>query len=180
MAVEGFKVAINLSANSLSDPELWPYVRNQIGFSGIDPRRLTFEITETAVISNFACAERFVTEARAIGCGVSLDDFGSGVSSFAYLKRFKVDSIKIDGAFVENMHESTYDSTIVRLIREVAAEIGVDVIAERIQQPETVAILRSLGIRFGQGHLFHRPRLFDELLAEHGAKVPALPLAAAG
>jgi EAL domain-containing protein (putative c-di-GMP-specific phosphodiesterase class I) len=139
-----------------------------------------FEITETAVINNFTCAERFVAAVRALGCGVSLDGFGSGVSSFAHLKRLKVDSIKIDGAFVENMHQSAYDSTIVRLIGEVAGEIGVEVIAERIQQPETVSILRSLGIRYGQGHIFHRPRLMDELLAEHGAKSPALPLAATG
>ncbi|MGE3830615.1 MAG: EAL domain-containing protein [Parvibaculaceae bacterium] len=180
MSIEGFRIAMNLSANSLSDPDLGSYVENQIAFSGIDPRRLVFEITETAVINNFTCAERFVAAVRAMGCGVSLDGFGSGVSSFAHLKRLKVDSIKIDGAFVENMHQSAYDSTIVRLIGEVAGEIGVEVIAERIQQPETVSILRSLGIRYGQGHIFHRPRLMDELLAEHGAKSPALPLAATG
>ena len=180
MMVDGLKVSINLSANTLSDPELWSFVESQIGFSGIDSSRLVFEIAETAAIGNLDCAERFIAAARAKGCSVSLDDFGSGVSSFACLKRLKVDSIKIDGRLIENMHENTYDGTIVRLIGEVASEIGIDVIAARIQQPETVAVLRSLGIRFGQGHLFHRPRPLDELLTEYGARVPAPPLAAAG
>ena len=179
-AVDGFSVAVNLSGYSLCDPEFWPYVESQIGFSGLDPRRITFEIAEAAVFGNFVSADRFVSAARAMGCGISIDGFGSGVSSFAHLKRLKVDSIKIDGSFVENLHENAYDTTIVRLIGEVAGEIGIDVIAEHIQQPETVAALRALGIRFGQGHLFHRPRLLDDLLAEHGAKAPAPPLAATG
>lgn len=174
MAVPDLSVAVNLSANSLSDPALWPFVEAQLRHSGLDAARLTFEITETAVINNYAAAERFVAEARNAGCRISLDDFGSGVSSFAYLKRFAVDAIKIDGAFVEHMHESRYDRAIVRLISEIAREIGVEVIAERVEQTDTVEILQSLRVGFGQGYLFHRPRPLEEVLEGYGATMPAV------
>jgi diguanylate cyclase (GGDEF)-like protein/PAS domain S-box-containing protein len=169
MASEDLSVAVNLSANSLSDPLLWPFLERELARSPVDPRRLVLEITETAMINNFAAAEQFVAEARGIGCRMSLDDFGSGVSSFSYLKRFKVDSIKIDGAFVRNMNESRYDKSIVRLIAEVAQELGVETIAECIEDAETVAALQAIGVRYGQGFLFHRPRPFDEVLGMLGA-----------
>jgi diguanylate cyclase len=179
MAVPDFSVAMNLSANSLSDPALWAFVAGEIGAAEIDPSRLIFEITETAVINNFGAAERFVADARALGCRISLDDFGSGVSSFSYLKRFSVDSIKIDGAFVKAMATSRYDRTIVRLITEIAEELGVATIAECIEDTATVAELCAIGVRYGQGYLFHRPRPLDEVLGERlgAAARPRLKLA---
>jgi diguanylate cyclase (GGDEF)-like protein/PAS domain S-box-containing protein len=180
MAVPKLTVAINLSANSLSDPDLWPFVQTELKASALDPSRLTFEITETAVINNYAASDRFIAQARELGCGISLDDFGTGVSSFAYLKRFRVDAIKIDGAFVGNMRDSRYDRTIVRVIGEIAREIGVDVIAEGIEDTDAVQILQSLGIRYGQGYLFHRPRPLTEVLFEYRSRVgrpPALRVA---
>lgn len=167
MAVPDLSVAVNLSANSLSDPELWTFVGSELRRSGFDARRLVFEITETAVINNFAAAERFVANARAVGCRISLDDFGSGVSSFTYLKRFAVDFIKIDGAFVKHMHESQYDKAIVRVIAGIAKEIGVKVIAECVEWTDTVEILTSLGIGYGQGYLFHRPRPLAEVIESY-------------
>ncbi len=128
------------------------------------------EITESAVINNYAAAERFVEAARGAGCRVSLDDFGSGVSSFNYLKRFSVDTIKIDGTFVRNMKTSHYDRTIVRLIHGVATELGVDTVAEYVEDVDTVDMLRDIGIRYGQGFLFHRPRPLGDVLDEHGAR----------
>ena len=118
------------------------------------------------MINNFSAAERFVTDARRRGCRISLDDFGSGVSSFAYLKRFEVDAIKIDGAFVKAMAASRYDRTIVRLITEIAEELGVATIAECIEDASIVDDLRAIGVRYGQGFLFHRPRPLGEVLAE--------------
>jgi diguanylate cyclase len=179
MAIPGFTVALNLSANSLSDPALWSFVAAEIEAAKVDPARLVFEITETAVINNFGAAERFVADARALGCRISLDDFGSGVSSFTYLKRFPVDAIKIDGAFVKAMATSRYDRTIVRLITEVAEELGLDTIAECIEDTVTVGELGRIGVRYGQGYLFHRPRPLDEVLAERGAATgrPRLRLA---
>jgi EAL domain-containing protein (putative c-di-GMP-specific phosphodiesterase class I) len=169
MAIPDFTVAVNLSANSLSDPGLWPFLAAELQKGKFEASRLTLEITETAVINNFGAAERFVADARRIGCRISLDDFGSGVSSFAYLKRFEVDSIKIDGSFVKAMADSRYDRTIVRLITEIARELGVATIAEWIEDVRTVEDLRAFGVKFGQGYLFHRPRPFDEVLAERSA-----------
>ncbi len=177
-SVPDLTIAINLSANSLSDPTLWDFVSAELAATGFDPARLVMEITESAVINNYAAAERFVEAARGAGCRVSLDDFGSGVSSFNYLKRFAVDTIKIDGTFVRNMKTSHYDRTIVRLIHEVGAELGVDTVAEYVEDVETVELLREIGVRYGQGFLFHRPRPLGEVLDEHGAKADA-PLRAA-
>lgn len=168
-SVPDLQIAVNLSANSLNDPSLWPFLSGELAATGFDPSRLVLEITETSVINNFGAAERFVEAARAAGCRVSLDDFGSGVSSFAYLKRFRVDTIKIDGAFVRNMTNSRYDRTIVRLIHEVGAELGVDTVAEFIEDTETVDLLRQIGVRYGQGYLFHRPRPLEEVLDDYGA-----------
>jgi diguanylate cyclase (GGDEF)-like protein len=180
MAVPFLSVAVNLSANSLSDPGLWDFVAGEISAGCLDPARLTFEITETAMINNFAAAERFVADARRLGCRVSLDDFGSGVSSFAYLQRFEVDAIKIDGSFVRTMATSRYNTTIVRLITEVAAELGVETIAECIEEADVVEALTAIGVRYGQGYLFHRPRPLSEVLAERREVVAVKRLKRAG
>ena len=164
LRANGLSVAINLSANTLSDPELWPFVKTVIERTKVEPACLVFEITETAAVDNFAAAERFVRDARRAGCRISLDDFGAGLSSFAYLKRFRVDSIKIDGAFVRNLAKSRFDRAVVASIGTIAHELGVDVIAERIEDAESVTILRSLGIGYGQGFFFHRPQPLAELL----------------
>lgn len=171
-AVPDLTVAVNLSANSLNDPGLWDFVSAELAATGFDPSRLVLEITETAVINNFGAAERFVETARRAGCRVSLDDFGSGVSSFSYLKRFAVDTIKIDGTFVRNMKSNHYDRTIVRLIHEIGAELGVDTVAEYVEDVETVDLLRSMGVRYGQGFLFHRPRPLGEVLDERAGAEP--------
>ncbi|HEY9057289.1 MAG TPA: EAL domain-containing protein [Aurantimonas sp.] len=164
LMANGLSVAINLSANTLSDPELWPFVRKIIERTRVEPACLVFEITETAAVDNFVAAERFVHDARKAGCRISLDDFGAGLSSFAYLKRFQVDSIKIDGGFIRNLANSRFDRAVVASISTIAHELGVDVVAERIEDAESVSILRSLGIGYGQGFFFHRPQPLDQLL----------------
>jgi diguanylate cyclase (GGDEF)-like protein len=178
MADPARSVAINLSANSLNDPDLWPFVSTTLAAGCLAPARLTFEITETAVINNFVAAERFVENARQLGCRISLDDFGAGVSSFSYLKRFPADSIKIDQGFVRAMHESRYDRLIVRLIGDIARDLGAEVIAEGIERPETVEALRSIGIEIGQGFLFHRPRPLAEIVGEDRQIAPGRRAAA--
>jgi EAL domain-containing protein (putative c-di-GMP-specific phosphodiesterase class I) len=125
---------------------------------------LIFEITETTAVNNYEAAEHFVSEARAAGCRISLDDFGAGLSSFGYLHHFKVDSIKIDGAFIEQLSNSRLNQAVVASIGGVARELGVDVVAEHIEDTEAVTILRSLGIGYGQGFLFHRPQPLETLL----------------
>ncbi|PIO99852.1 EAL domain-containing protein [Pleomorphomonas carboxyditropha] len=169
MAVPGLHVAVNLSANSLNDPTLWRYLADLFRASLLSPSRLTLEITETAVINSFEVARDFIRAARGVGCRVSLDDFGSGLSSFTYLKSFDVDAIKIDGSFVHNMADSTYDRTVVRAINEIGRELGVDVIAERIEDEATLRELAALGVSYGQGYLFNQPRDFHAVLADYGA-----------
>lgn len=168
MAVPNLRVAVNLSANSLNDPTLWRYLAELFRGSRLSPSRVTLEITETAVINSFEVARDFIRAARGIGCHVSLDDFGSGLSSFTYLKSFDVDAIKIDGSFVHTMAESAYDRTVVRAINEIGQQLGVDVIAERIEDEATLRELAALGVRYGQGYLFHRPRDFQAVLADYG------------
>lgn len=165
MAVADLCVAVNLSANSLNDPTLWRYLADLFRASPLSPSRLTLEITETAVINSFEVARDFIRAARGIGCRVNLDDFGSGLSSFTYLKSFDVDAIKIDGSFVHNMANSAYDRTVVRAINEIGRELGVDVIAERIEDQATLKELAALGVGYGQGYLFNQPSDFNAVLA---------------
>lgn len=169
MAVPDLRVAVNLSANSLNDPTLWRYLADLFRKSRLSPSRVTLEITETAVINSFEVARDFIRAARSIGCRVSLDDFGSGLSSFTYLKSFDVDAIKIDGSFVHNMADSAYDRTVVRAINEIGRELGVDVIAERIEDEATLNELAELGVSHGQGYLFNQPRDFGTVLAGYAA-----------
>ncbi|WP_425515312.1 EAL domain-containing protein [Phyllobacterium endophyticum] len=165
MRMENVSIAINLSANTISDPTLWPFLQAAMEKTGVAPSRLIFEITETTAINNYEAAEHFVREARASGCRISLDDFGTGLSSFGYLHHFKVDSIKIDGAFIERLSDSRLDQAVVASIGGIARELGVDVIAEHIEDAQAVDILKSLGIGYGQGFLFHRPQPLEALLS---------------
>lgn len=102
-AVEGLSIGINLSGNSLNDPLFLPYLLDRIEHSPLRPERLYFELTETALMNQLSVASRIVAKLRDLGCKVALDDFGSGLSSFNYLKNFVVDVIKIDGSFVRNL-----------------------------------------------------------------------------
>lgn len=164
MTMNNVSIAINLSANTISDPTLWSFLQSTMERTKVAPSRLIFEITETTAVNNYEAAEHFVSEARAAGCRISLDDFGAGLSSFGYLHHFKVDSIKIDGAFIEQLSNSRLNQAVVASIGGVARELGVDVVAEHIEDTEAVTILRSLGIGYGQGFLFHRPQPLETLL----------------
>ena len=164
MGADNVAIALNLSANTISDPTLWSFVKATIDRTHVSPSRLIFEITETTAVNNYEAAEFFVKEARAAGCRISLDDFGAGLSSFGYLHHFKVDSIKIDGTFIEKLSNSRLNQAVVASIGGIARELGVDVVAEHIEDTDAVGILRSLGVGYGQGFLFHRPQPLDSLL----------------
>ena len=160
----------NLSAQTLSDPSLWPFVRDMILRNGIRPRNIVFEITETATVTNFAAAQKFVQQARAAGCRVSLDDFGTGLSSFGYLRRFTVDSVKIDGEFVENIASSRFDRAIVASICGIAGDMGFNVVAERIEDPAALSVLKHLGVKYVQGYLLHKPEPIHTLIERMGCE----------
>lgn len=156
-AARDTSLAINLSANSLNDPSLWSFVQKELADSGIAPGRLHFEITETALINNLNAANQFVTAARAADCHITLDDFGSGLSSFPYLRQFPVDQLKIDGNFIRQMKTSMADRTIVEAINDLGHRFGAATIAEFVEDAETLAMVRDLGIDKAQGFFIGRP-----------------------
>ncbi|TPL06057.1 EAL domain-containing protein [Mesorhizobium sp. B2-4-14] len=157
-------LGFNLSAQTLSDPGLWDFVDSIIEETGAPHSGIGFEITETAAVTNFDAAEAFVRKARERRCRVSLDDFGAGMSSFEYLRRFPVDAIKIDGSFIEHIAESRFDREIVSAIAGIARGVGCGVVAEKIEQPETLDVLQAMGVDFGQGFLLHRPEPLEQIV----------------
>lgn len=165
-ALGDFSLAINLSANSLNDPNLWPFVRAELEASAIEPKRLHFEITETALIDNLEAASEFVASARAIGCGITLDDFGAGLSSFSYLRRFPVDQLKIDGNFVRQIANSPVDRAIVESINDLGHKFGARTIAEFVEDQETLDLLRDLGVDMAQGYTIARPVPIEDILPD--------------
>ena len=153
------KISINLSALSLTDPGMTDYIKTQIDSSAMAPNRICFEITETAAIRNFSQAKRFVAELRELGCLFSLDDFGSGLSSFSYLREFAVDYLKIDSSFVRHMVADPVNCTLVAAINDVGHAMGMRTIAEGAEDEATVALLSKLGIDYVQGFVIAKPRL---------------------
>ncbi|MDX1519511.1 MAG: EAL domain-containing protein, partial [Gammaproteobacteria bacterium] len=132
--------------------------------NGIPAEKLCFEITETAAISNFESAIEFIRELRQIGCHVALDDFGSGMSSFAYLKNLPVSHLKIDGAFVRNIHRDPIDRAMVEAITGVSHKIGLKVIAEYVSNSETYDILGEIGVDYAQGYAIDQPQPLGMIL----------------
>ncbi len=149
--------AVNLSGLTLSADDLGEFVANCLASHGADPTRICFEITETAAIGNLDRALAFISRVRAMGATVALDDFGAGLSSFAYLRRLEVDYLKIDALFVKNLHTDARDYAVVRSIMEVARVHGIKTIAEYVHKPVIADILREMGVDFAQGFALHMP-----------------------
>lgn len=156
--------AINLSAHSLSDDDFLNFVLLQLASAKIQPCNLCFEITETAAISNLVKATHFITTLKNKGCYFALDDFGSGLSSFAYLKNLPVDFIKIDGGFVKNMLTSSLDHALVSSVNQIGHVVGIRTIAEFVETPEIEERLSQIGIDYAQGYGIARPEPFNTLL----------------
>ncbi len=157
--------AINLSGQSLGQEDLLDFVKREILRSGVNPSLVTFEITETAAIRNVSHAARFMTELKKMGCQFALDDFGSGLSSFGYLKMLPVDYLKIDGSFVRNMVHDEHDHSIVVAITQIAKTLKIACVAEFIEDEATLLALKEIGVDYGQGYFLHRP----EAIASHHA-----------
>ncbi|MBL3616886.1 MAG: EAL domain-containing protein [gamma proteobacterium endosymbiont of Lamellibrachia anaximandri] len=153
---DGF-VSINLSAQSITDPDFLKVLESQLESSGVDPCRLLFEVTETATISNLSRAQQFIERIKSLGCRFALDDFGTGMSSFAYLKHLPVDYLKIDGEFVRDIASDPVDFAMVKAINEVAQIMGMDTIAEYVEDSITLAMLKEIGIGYGQGYAIAKP-----------------------
>ncbi len=149
--------AINLSGLSLSHQELADFVTQELRDSGVDPRRICFEITETAAVAGLEKALEFIRAMHALGAQVALDDFGAGLSSFAYLRKLEVDFLKIDALFVRNLHTDERDLAVVRSIMEVARVHGMQTIAEFVHNREIAELLKQIGVDYGQGFALHKP-----------------------
>ena len=158
--VEAHRWAINLSAASLNEDDFLPFVRTQFESFGVPYEAVCFEITETAAIASFTRATRFIHELKMLGCGFSLDDFGSGMSSFGYLKHLPVDHLKIDGVFIRDIARDPVDRAMVEAINKVGRVMGITTIAECVESVETLAILQVIGVDYAQGFGIARPRAF--------------------
>lgn len=157
---ERFSCSINLSGQSFCEENFSADIINEIIKSGVSPSVLCFEITETAAVSNMSQAVEFIKKLKAIGCRFALDDFGSGMSSFTYLKNLPVDYLKIDGFFVRTMLENDIDKTMVSAIHEIGSAMGIKTIAEFVENQEIMAVLQSMGIDYGQGYAIGKPEPF--------------------
>ncbi|HET7307021.1 MAG TPA: EAL domain-containing protein [Gammaproteobacteria bacterium] len=150
-------VAINISGESVSEAPFATFVREQFERFKVPPSMICFEITETAAIANLNQAIAFITEMRKLGCAISLDDFGSGLSSFTWLKTLHVDYLKIDGAFVRNMADDAVDCAMVETIDRVGKIMGIKTVAEYVEARGVLDKLRELGVDFAQGYDIHVP-----------------------
>lgn len=150
--------AINLSGHSLGDEQFLDFVVDLFATSRVPASKICFEITETAVIENLDHASRFIGTLKALGSQFALDDFGSGLSSFAYLKMLPVDYLKIDGMFIRNIHEDPIHLAMVQSINEVGHLMGMQTVAEFVENDAIVEVLREIGVDYAQGYGICPPR----------------------
>lgn len=155
--LENVKFGINLSGSSLSDPSLIKFIREVMERYQVPPCSICFELTETVAIANLQVAAKMMGELRSMGCTIALDDFGSGMSSFSYLKQFPVDVVKIDGSFVRNMLGNKVDYAMVESVNNIAHQMGLVTLAEYVESPELIAALQAMGVDMLQGYGVGKP-----------------------
>lgn len=157
------RIFVNLSGDSVGDAQTQEFVRSQLRETGVSPHKIGFEITETAAIGNLTRANQLIASLRSMGCAFGLDDFGSGVSSFAYLKALTVDFLKIDGLFVGNIIDDPVDFEMVRSITDIGHVMGKKVIAESVENPAVLDKLREIGVDYAQGFAVGMPGPLDKV-----------------
>jgi diguanylate cyclase (GGDEF)-like protein len=153
----GAGVAINISGKSIGDPELLQFIETRLAALEIDPARIIFELTETAAFYNLGEVRHFVQRIKSLGCRFALDDFGVGFSSFYYIKELDFDYLKLDGSFIAKLPENAQDQVFVRAMVQISKVFGLTVIAEWVEDQETVDLLRDFGVDMGQGYYFGKP-----------------------
>ncbi len=167
--------SLNLSGNTIDDNKIVDYILETANKFEIDKKLICFEITETATIKNMDKAKALIKELKACGFKFSLDDFGTGLSSFQYLKNLPVDFLKIDGSFVSNMVNNKIDHAMVAAINEVAHIMGIKTIAEYVENEQIIKKLREINVDFGQGYFIEQPKPINMILASSGEiKSPTL------
>ena len=154
--------SVNLSGQSLGDDDILEFIEEELKDSGLSPKALCFEVTESAAVSNLEKAQSFIDALREHGCQISLDDFGAGLSSFAYLKNFNVDSLKIDGSFIRDITDNRISESMVAAITQVAKVMELETVAEYVESEETRKLITELGVDYAQGHVVGKPLPLDE------------------
>lgn len=155
--------SLNLSGASLKDPAFRQMLLARLQEHSVMGPLLCFEITETAAIGNLVVVNDFISAMRAFGCSFALDDFGSGLSSFSYLKNLKVDFLKIDGAFVRDIASNTIDRAMVEAIHRIGHQMGLSTVAEYVESELALAVLRQIGVDYVQGNSVHAPEPMESL-----------------
>ncbi|MEE9321453.1 MAG: EAL domain-containing protein [Granulosicoccus sp.] len=160
------RLMVNLSGLSFVDEDFNEFIINRLLQGDVDPSLIAFEITETAAVDNFEKARLFIARIRALGCHFALDDFGSGFSTFAYLKHLPIDYLKIDGSLVRNMANDSVDREMVRSINQIGHTVGARTVAEFVEDDTTLSILRDMNVDFAQGYGLRMPTPLDQLVEE--------------
>ena len=166
---QGANFSINLSGQSLGDDDILEFIEDEIEQSMLGYSSFCFEITESAAVSNLKKAQAFIDRLRERGCKISLDDFGAGLSSFAYLKNFNVDTLKIDGSFIRDITDNRISESMVAAITQVAKVMELKTVAEYVETEETRKLLGKLGVDFVQGHIVGKPTPLEIVLSEMAA-----------
>lgn len=162
LAVENrITLNINLSGTTLNDDKYIQHIHALYKQHGLPPKAICFEITETAAIANLAATAKFMRDLKQRGCQFALDDFGSGVSSFAYLSNLPVDHVKIDGGFVRDMAENPVHRAMVHAINEIGHVMGLKTVAEFVENSRIHSLLYGMGVDYAQGYYLHRPEPLD-------------------
>lgn len=160
------KCSINLAGVSLSSEDTLGVIAEAFRESGVPPGKIAFEVTETQQIHSRDVAEKVTRGLRELGCSVSLDDFGTGLATFDYLKSFQFDTLKIDGAFIKELTTSAEDRQIVRAMCDVARGMGLKTVAEFVENQDVVSLLADLGVDYGQGFGLGRPAPLEQLFQQ--------------
>ncbi|SCL13473.1 diguanylate cyclase/phosphodiesterase [Micromonospora rhizosphaerae] len=178
-AEQPLAVAVNLSARTLTDPRFPDRVRELLDEYGVPPQRLTFEIREAGVLDGTDRPVPTLRRLRDLGVRLSVDDFGTGSSSLAYLRRLPVHEVKVDRSFVQGMATDPGDLAIVNAVVTLSQQFGLAVVAEGVESELTLELLQDIGCEIGQGFLFSRPLPYERLEAWFGAQVESEPAAGA-
>lgn len=161
--------SINLSGQSLNDPHFLDYILKEISASKVHPQMLCFEITEQVAVEDLSLINNLISSLKALGCKFSLDDFGTGVSSYGYLRSLDVDYLKIDGSFVKNIVNDEVAKTMVQSINQVGHTMNLEIIAEYVENQKIIDILREMGVDYGQGYGIGRPGPIEDVIRRHCA-----------
>ena len=156
-------LSVNLSGSTVGDENAIDYILSGFSDTGISPQHIQFEITETAAVKHLQEAKRLISTLRSVGVSIALDDFGSGLSSFAYLKELPIDCLKIDSSFIHTMENSDVDYSVVSTINHLGHIMGVTTVAEGVENENQLRLLKKIGVDYLQGFLFQHPQPLDQI-----------------